>query len=406
MLNETLEEYQHLENYADYIEEMKEEFTNQIENCLNSYNIINETVQEIGRVYPDFNTKVFGKFFDILEVFFSLFSNTNDILSNFSLLNEQVQKSEQVIFNKIEELNNLRIQNQELTEENNNKDYCIKKYEEEVDTIKKDFASLRNTITDTPTPTDSKKISETEHNSVLKKVEELKESNLNLENKINELNSTITYLESVNSNLEKDYNKKQQNLNLEASKNEENYILKINKLQNDLEKSEKDNKKILNELEDKKKEIIELREEALKNELLKETFINNKNNNTNIDNNDNKLLANIISETCSKIDVELKDEDEDEEFSFNRMNSVCSQITNPNMINLNNMNNINKDMSMVSINNKVNISTIDAPLKVNPIFENNNSSSDRELRRNIDSNSTRKPPQYPINQTKNKNTNF
>ncbi|MCQ2820918.1 MAG: hypothetical protein MJ252_26975, partial [archaeon] len=88
-----------------------------------------------------------------------------------------------------------------------------------------------------------------------------------MENKISELGKTILNLETVNDNLQKDFEKKQRNLNLETMKNEEKYILKINKLQNDLNKAEKNQTQTLQELENTKKEIQFLKEENLKKEI-------------------------------------------------------------------------------------------------------------------------------------------
>ena len=66
---------------------MKEEFSTQIESCLQSYSGINDTINQLNNEHPEVDKTVFSDFFQILETFFSVFSNTKDILTNFSTLN-------------------------------------------------------------------------------------------------------------------------------------------------------------------------------------------------------------------------------------------------------------------------------------------------------------------------------
>ncbi|MCQ2820917.1 MAG: hypothetical protein MJ252_26970 [archaeon] len=139
---------QAIQNYHDYLEEMKEEFTTQIENCLQSYSSINQVINDLNTNHPDVDKTVFTDFFGILETFFSLFSNTNDILSNFSILNEASQKNEQYYGLKLDELHSLKAENQVLINENSQKEECIKKYESEMDALHKEYMSLYNSTTD------------------------------------------------------------------------------------------------------------------------------------------------------------------------------------------------------------------------------------------------------------------
>ena len=67
-----------IENYAEYLDEMKDEFTQQIENCLGSYSEINNVINELGEMYPDINKNMFTEFFQVLETFFGLLSKANN----------------------------------------------------------------------------------------------------------------------------------------------------------------------------------------------------------------------------------------------------------------------------------------------------------------------------------------
>lgn len=264
-MSTVVEDLQAIENYHDYLEEMKEEFSTQIENCLQSYSGINNTINDLNRDHPEVDKTVFSDFFKILETFFSVFSNTNDILSNFSLLNEQTQKNEQFYGLKMDELHSLKVENQVLIQDNSNKDYMVKKYEEDLSALKKEYNTLYNSTDRTREATEkTQKFTEEEFNTVLKKNQDLRDSNKELENKITELNNTINYLETVNANIAKDYDKRQRSINQETMKNEEKYVLKINRLQNELNKTEKDYHKALEDLENTKKQVEFLKEETIK----------------------------------------------------------------------------------------------------------------------------------------------
>ena len=155
-MSESTEEHQQIDNYTDYINEMKEEFSQQMENCIESYSGINNTITYIGQTYPNMDKNLFAEFFGILETFFSLLSNTNDILCNFATLNDKSQKNEEIFYLKLEEINALKNQNKTLADENISKTYCLKKYEEEVASLRKENNSLRLSTTDRTKNTEKK----------------------------------------------------------------------------------------------------------------------------------------------------------------------------------------------------------------------------------------------------------
>ena len=110
-MNDELDEYQPLENYTDYINEMKEEFDNQKENCTSLYSDIKVLVSSIEKDYPDLNPNCFSDFFQIIEEYYSLFTNIDDILQHFSHLNEQCITHDKIILQREDLINTLKNEN-------------------------------------------------------------------------------------------------------------------------------------------------------------------------------------------------------------------------------------------------------------------------------------------------------
>ena len=150
-MNDELDEYQPLENYTDYINEMKEEFDNQKENCTSLYSDIKVLVSSIEKDYPDLNLNCFSDFFQIIEEYYSLFTNIDDILQHFSHLNEQCITHDKIILqrealiNTLKKLiNTLKNENEILNQDKAFKDSSIAKLEEEVQLLSKDYIALYN----------------------------------------------------------------------------------------------------------------------------------------------------------------------------------------------------------------------------------------------------------------------
>ena len=254
-MNDELDEYQPLENYTDYINEMKEEFDNQKENCTSLYSDIKVLVSSIEKDYPDLNPNCFSDFFQIIEEYYSLFTNIDDILQHFSHLNEQCITHDKIILQREDLINKLKNENEILNQDKAFKDSSIAKLEEEVQLLSKDYIALYNSANVT---------SRSEGNELTPSQEEEKTKLLNAIKKLKEEKSA--------------YNKEiialKNTINTYDIEIKTKYVLKVEheRMLKEKRKELKEKQKVINQMEDTmeqlQKEIVNLCN--LKDDLLTE----------------------------------------------------------------------------------------------------------------------------------------
>ena len=192
-MNDELDEYQPLENYTDYINEMKEEFDNQKENCTSLYSDIKVLVSSIEKDYPDLNLNCFSDFFQIIEEYYSLFTNIDDILQHFSHLNEQCITHDKIILQREDLINTLKNENEILNQDKAFKDSSIAKLEEEVQLLSKDYIALYNSanVTSRSEGNELTPSQEEEKTKLLNAIKKLKEEKSAYNKEIIALKNTI-----------------------------------------------------------------------------------------------------------------------------------------------------------------------------------------------------------------------
>lgn len=192
-MNDELDEYQPLENYTDYINEMKEEFDNQKENCTSLYSDIKVLVSSIEKDYPDLNLNCFSDFFQIIEEYYSLFTNIDDILQHFSHLNEQCIIHDKIILQREDLINTLKNENEILNQDKAFKDSSIAKLEEEVQLLSKDYIALYNSanVTSRSEGNELTPSQEEEKTKLLNAIKKLKEEKSAYNKEIIALKNTI-----------------------------------------------------------------------------------------------------------------------------------------------------------------------------------------------------------------------
>ena len=196
MLNETKENGP-IDDYETYISDMQDEFLNQKENCSSLYMDIKTMISTIEKENPEIDINLFSDFFQIIEEYYSLFSNVSEVLTHFSILNNQCLNQDQLIKDQEKEIIALKKENETLNQDTVFKEANIAKLEEEVQLLTKDYINLYNTANTTSRSEENELTpsQEEEKKALTNRIQKLKDEKAALNKEITNLKNTVYLLE-------------------------------------------------------------------------------------------------------------------------------------------------------------------------------------------------------------------
>ena len=273
MLNETKENGP-IDDYETYISDMQDEFLNQKENCSSLYMDIKTMISTIEKENPEIDINLFSDFFQIIEEYYSLFSNVSEVLTHFSFLNNQCLNQDKLIKDQEKEIIDLKKENETLNQDTVFKEANIAKLEEEVQLLTKDYINLYNTANTTSRSEENELTpsQEEEKKALTNRIQKLKDEKAALNKEITNLKNTVYLLEVETktkyiSKEEHDKQikviKKENKNNLQIISDHENTITQLKK---EIANLCNINDELTAELDDKQNEIEKLKSEQYNTE--------------------------------------------------------------------------------------------------------------------------------------------